>query len=57
MGVSTLIITITAWYSHEQINLNTGKNVFTDSRWVLRLLLVGTEAVCSPWNFGIHLPN
>jgi len=45
--VSTLTITDRAWYSHEQINLNTDKTVFSDSRWVLRLLLVGTEAVCS----------
>jgi len=39
--MSTLTVTVKAWYSHEQINLNTGKNVFADSRWVLRLLLVG----------------
>jgi hypothetical protein len=48
MGVSTLTITVRAWYSHEQINLNMDKNVFADSRWAFRLLLVGTEAVCSP---------
>lgn len=48
MGVSTLTVTVRAWYSHEQINLNTGKNMFTDSRWVLRLPLVANDAVCSP---------